>query len=90
MKGYTDQISYSIKQQLNPEDNTIVEWNKLTSDNSIIQGAPNANVVVGPLITAIWNQDKFYNRLCPEDTAAPTGYDGRVPKWLVLLFPHPW
>lgn len=85
MKGYTDQISYSIKQQLNAEDNTIAEWNKLTSNNPIIQGAPKSNVVVGPLITAIWNQDKYYNRLCPEDAAAPTGYDGRVPNGCVAL-----
>lgn len=34
---------------------------------------------VAPLISATWNQNKYYNQLCPIDPKSPGGYDGRVP-----------
>jgi len=42
-------------------------------------------VVVEPLLTSAWNQDKYYNGLCPDDAAAPSGYDNRVPNGCVAL-----
>lgn len=82
--GYETQIEYSIKNDLTADYNTSNEWSRLTVDNPQIS-APKANVVVGPLITGIWNQDKYYNKLCPEDADAPTGYDGHVPNGCVAL-----
>ena len=38
-----------------------------------------------PLMTSIWNQDKYYNWLCPDDAEAPYGYDNHVPNGCVAL-----
>ncbi len=84
INGYETQIEYSIKNNLIPEEKTVNEWNRLTVENPQIN-APKSNVVVGPLITSIWNQDRYYNKLCPEDEAAPSGYDGHVPNGCVAL-----
>ena len=40
---------------------------------------------VDPLVTAKWNQDKYYNALCPEDAASPNGYDYHVPNGCVAV-----
>jgi len=47
---------------------------------------------VGPLLTSIWNQDKYYNALCPDDTAnsgnnvaGTSAYDYHVPNGCVAL-----
>lgn len=44
-----------------------------------------AEVVVSPLIRSHWNQNKYYNYLCPQDNDAPSGYDGRVPNGCVAI-----
>lgn len=44
-----------------------------------------AEVVVAPLIRSKWNQNKYYNYLCPKDANAPSGYDGRVPNGCVAI-----
>ena len=41
--------------------------------------------VVGPLMTSKWNQDKYYNTLCPDEANASGGYDDRVPNGCVAL-----
>jgi len=42
---------------------------------------------VGPLLTSVWNQDKYYNTLCPDDNTASdaAAYDYRVPNGCVAL-----
>jgi hypothetical protein len=42
-------------------------------------------VVVAPLITARWNQNKYYNYYSPQDENAPGGYDGKVPNGCVAV-----
>jgi hypothetical protein len=59
-------------------------WAELKSDDDnvkLIAGVP----IVAPLITSTWNQNKFYNALCPYDEASPEGYDGHVPVGCVAL-----
>ena len=47
---------------------------------------------VGPLLTSIWNQNKYYNALCPDDdtkggnnVAGTPAYDNHVPNGCVAL-----
>jgi len=42
---------------------------------------------VGPLLTSVWNQDKYYNTLCPDDNTGTDakGCDYRVPNGCVAL-----
>lgn len=56
-------------------------WNQIKSDAKSAKGTP----VVSPLITALWNQDKYYNQYSPVDPESPTGYDYRVPNGCVAL-----
>ncbi len=45
----------------------------------------NRSVVVGPLLTAEWNQTKYYNKYSPVDTESPGGYDNRTPNGCVAV-----
>ena len=57
------------------------EWDALRQpDRSTL-----TEVVVAPLIRSKWNQNKYYNALCPEDPESPSGYDGRVPNGCVAV-----
>ncbi len=42
-------------------------------------------VVISPLITAKWNQSKYYNSFSPIDNEAPSGYDNRTPNGCVAV-----
>ena len=41
--------------------------------------------IVSPLITARWNQNKYYNYYSPQDEDSPSGYDGKVPNGCVAV-----
>lgn len=66
---------------LSRSEKVIAEWDNLLSNNS--KGTN--TVVVNPLITAKWNQDKYYNQYSPKDNGSPSGYDNRVPVGCVAL-----
>ncbi|MBO4503575.1 MAG: C10 family peptidase [Bacteroidales bacterium] len=42
-------------------------------------------VVVSPLITAKWNQNKYYNWYSPIDNESPAGYNSRTPNGCVAV-----
>lgn len=65
----------------NRSEEVIAAWESLLSSN--FKGT--TSVVVNPLITAKWNQDKYYNQYSPKDNGAPSGYDNRVPVGCVAL-----
>lgn len=44
-----------------------------------------AETIVSPLITARWNQNKYYNYYSPQDEDSPSGYDGKVPNGCVAV-----
>lgn len=82
--GYEMQIEYAIKNDLEADHKTIMDWERLSVDNFVVQ-TPKSIAVVGPLMDFPWDQGRYYNRLCPEDPEAPSGYDGRVPNGCVAL-----
>lgn len=48
---------------------------------------------IAPLLTSTWNQDKYYNELCPADAAGPDGhtYAGCVATAMgQIMFYHRW
>lgn len=57
------------------------QWNALISRGI----TKTTTTVVEPLITALWNQDQYYNQLSPADNDSPTGYDNKVPVGCVAL-----
>lgn len=38
-----------------------------------------------PLLHSTWNQNRYYNELCPRDENAPAGYNGKVPNGCVAV-----
>ena len=50
------------------------EWRQLLSLNSNLLTTTNLPDSVGPLLTTTWDQEQYYNALCPEDAAGPAGH----------------
>ncbi len=71
LQGYNDEIQYAIDQQLEATAETVQLWKDLMEGNS---KAARATVVVAPLIQTKWNQNKYYNNLCPEMQGGSNGH----------------
>lgn len=61
-------------------DEILSQWNDLLLDSKAT-----TSIVVQPLITAKWNQNKYYNQYSPRDNSSPNGYDNKVPVGCVAL-----
>ncbi|MDL2308664.1 C10 family peptidase [Bacteroidales bacterium OttesenSCG-928-C03] len=72
-------INDIMKEEANPE--VKAAWMELANSAKGSKGTP----VVSPLITANWNQSKYYNQLSPIDNESPAGYDNRVPNGCVAV-----
>lgn len=83
LNGYKGQIIEHEKKGTTPPLKNKNDWKHYTETAFI----PNEtkSVVVGPLITTTWNQNKFYNTYCPWDDNAGSYYDYRVPNGCVAL-----
>jgi len=86
IEGYEKEVEY-IKTTIASTDIS-PQWNDITAKK---QHKAN-DVEVGPLLTCKWNQDKYYNTLCPDDNttggqnvAGTPAYDYHVPNGCVAL-----
>lgn len=61
-KHYADEIQYAIEHNIAASDETAAEWKMLLSGKA--SGAQKTTAVT-PLVTTKWNQDPYYNALCP-------------------------
>ncbi len=71
LQGYNDEIQYAIDHQLEATAETVQLWKDLIEGNS---KAARATIVVDPLIQTKWNQNKYYNDLCPAISSGPNGH----------------
>lgn len=78
---YKQQIKDAKRDGISATEEIQNQWNSLIS-KGITQ---TTTTVVEPLITALWNQDRYYNQLSPADNDSPTGYDNKVPVGCVAL-----
>lgn len=79
---YQQEIAAARRVQLSQSEKVKAEWEALRQPS--LRGAK-STVVVAPLLRSAWNQDAYYNALCPQDENAPGGYDGRVPNGCVAV-----
>lgn len=79
---YREEIAIVRRQQLPPSEKIRAAWAELRQPST---RGTRASAVVGPLIQSRWNQNRYYNYLCPQDENAPSGYDGRVPNGCVAV-----
>lgn len=71
LQGYNDEIQYAVDNQFRATSETSQKW------KGLIEGKNNeakVTTVVGPLIQTQWNQNKYYNRLCPVASSGPDGH----------------
>ncbi|RYD52057.1 MAG: T9SS type A sorting domain-containing protein [Sphingobacteriales bacterium] len=77
MEGYARQIQYAIDHQLPATASIAQKWNEYstpvegtegTTEGPVVSGKT-AAVVVSPLVQTTWNQDPYYNSMCPYDAA---------------------
>jgi hypothetical protein len=73
LQGFVDQISYKKENHLEADEATVHCWSMVRTTGRLTNNRPDE--VVGPLVTALWNQTCYYNSKCPED---PHGYCGHV------------
>lgn len=81
LSQYRSEIDAARRLHLSASQEIQAEWDALRNPSQ----ATETEIVVAPLIRSTWNQNKYYNFLCPEDHEAPTGYDGRVPNGCVAV-----
>jgi len=71
LQGYSDEIQSAIDNKTRATSETSKMWKDLTEGNS---KAGKATMVVTPLIQTKWNQNKYYNDLCPAVSDGPNGH----------------
>ena len=71
LQGYNDEIQYAIDNSMRATSETAKLWRDLSESKGNVA---KANVVVAPLIQTKWNQNKYYNNLCPAVSDGPEGH----------------
>ena len=71
LQGYSDEIQSAIDNQTKATSETAKMWKDLIDGNS---KAGKATTVVAPLIQTKWNQNKYYNNLCPAISDGPDNH----------------
>ncbi len=66
-------------------DNGITASEYVSQAWSNLSAKQNRAEVVSPLVTAKWNQTKYYNQYSPIDSDSPSGYDNRTPNGCVAV-----
>lgn len=81
LSQYRQEIATMRHKHSAPSDNVRNAWNELLHPSKGVT----AETIVAPLLRSSWNQNKYYNDLCPQDENAPGGYDGKVPNGCVAV-----
>ncbi len=71
LQGYSDEIQSAIDNKMRATSKTAKMWKDLAEGNS---KAGKATMTVAPLIQTKWNQNKYYNDLCPAVSDGPNGH----------------
>jgi hypothetical protein len=69
LKGYEDQIQFAIDRQMQPTSKIMAKWASYrnnTNHNPVYRGPAG----VSPLVQTTWNQNPYYNDMCPYDNNA--------------------
>lgn len=82
LDSYAKEIRYARKHGLNPSAEVAQAWEALKTANGVKDETTQS---VSPLLTALWNQTRFYNAYSPQDINAPSGYDQRTPNGCVAV-----
>ena len=71
LQGYNEEIQFAMDNKMSATAETAQLW------KALVEGKDNvakAATVVNPLIETKWNQNKYYNNLCPQVSDGPEGH----------------
>ncbi|MDG1901656.1 MAG: C10 family peptidase [Bacteroidales bacterium] len=90
MQDYVDQIDFVRENNIEADNELLSQWSYYSTSNPQTLNTRGGRDI-DPLLTALWNQDNPYNRMCPEDEAGPGGrvYVGCVSTAMSLIM-HYW
>ena len=71
LQRYSNEIQYAISSKMSATPETAQLWKALSEGKGNVA---KANVEVSPLIQTKWNQNKYYNSLCPAANGGPEGH----------------
>lgn len=80
---YKQEIAGAEKQHWPAKPKAAAAWERYLADD--FTPKTTRGTTGGPLLTSLWNQNKFYNTYCPWDANAGPYYDYRVPNGCVAL-----
>ena len=72
LQVYQKEIQYGIEHRLSADETIDKQWNMLRTTGRIFGNR--STTAVEPLLTETWNQNCYYNALCPEDSNGPCGH----------------
>ena len=72
LQHFVEQIQYGIENHLVADEATAHQWELVRTTGLISE--ERGNSAVAPLLTDTWNQNCYYNNLCPADPAGPCGH----------------
>jgi hypothetical protein len=71
LQGFVEQIQYGIENHVQDETTT-QQWERVQAAGRLTERS--ATTEVTPLLTDIWNQNCYYNELCPLNSNGPCGH----------------
>ena len=74
LDGFREELQYVREHNLSATPDIIAEWRSVSETGSLNRSRQ-TRAVVGPLCSALWDQDYPWNSQCPED---PEGSNGHV------------
>ena len=72
LQVYRKEIQYGIEHGLSGDETITKQWNMLRSTGRLHETRP--TTAVEPMLSETWNQNCYYNALCPEDPNGPCGH----------------
>ncbi len=72
MRSYCDEIQYVREHRIEATPDIVNEWERIAAEGRISDRRDGAGVP--PLLETTWNQNTYYNDLCPEDADGPNGH----------------
>ena len=72
LQGFVEQIQYGVDHHLTADAIIARQWELVKSTGLIT--SQKGTKSVQPLLTDTWNQNCYYNNLCPEDSNGPCGH----------------
>ena len=72
LQVYRKEIQYGIEHRLSGDESIAQQWDMVRSTGRLYE--TRSTTAVEPMLSETWNQNCYYNALCPEDPNGPCGH----------------